>query len=246
MRVRAELDTRFNNANEILADTRGAFLTGFQQRHPGVTVELQGQAKEQAKSGGSLRRGFLIGLFGIFVLLSFQFRSYLEPVIVMAAIPLAFIGVVLGHLALGLSLSMPSMIGFIALTGIVVNDSILLVEFVKMRAREGHAAAAAAKLASRQRFRAVLLTSATTIAGLLPLLFERSLQAQVLIPLVTSLVFGLLASTVLVLLVIPALYAILDDLGPPTASWDADAADGSVALVRRDVDERVGRPQAVL
>ena len=109
-----------------------------------------------------------------------------------------------------------------------------LVEFVKMRARDGHAAVATARLASRQRFRAVLLTSATTIAGLLPLLFERSLQAQVVIPLVTSLVFGLLASTVLVLLVIPALYAILDDLGLSTASRDSDAMNASVALVRRD------------
>jgi len=132
--------------------------------------------------------------------------------------------VVLGHVALGLSLSMPSIVGFVALSGVVVNDSILLVAFVKQRAAEGHAAeehaVAAARLASRQRFRAVLLTWATTIAGLLPLLFERSLQAQVLLPLATSLVFGLLALTALVLLVIPALYAVLDDLGLSTLARD--------------------------
>ena len=120
---------------------------------------------------------------------------------------------------------MPSMIGFISLAGIVVNDSILLVEFVKLRAREGRDVASAAAIASRQRFRAVLLTSLTTIAGLAPLLAERSLQAQVLQPLVISLVFGLLASTVLVLVVIPALYAILDDFGlTALAREDREAA----------------------
>jgi multidrug efflux pump subunit AcrB len=150
---------------------------------------------------------------GIFILLSFLFRSYIEPVVVLLAIPLAFIGVVWGHLAMGLELSMPSMMGFASLAGVVVNDSILLVEFLKLRVREGLCIPEAAKLASRQRFRAVLLTSLTTIAGLLPLLFERSLQAQVLIPLITSLVFGLLTTTVLVLLVVPAVFAILDDLG---------------------------------
>jgi hydrophobic/amphiphilic exporter-1 (mainly G- bacteria), HAE1 family len=120
---------------------------------------------------------------------------------------------------------MPSMIGFVSLAGIVVNDSILLVEFVKLRAREGRDVVSAATIASRQRFRAVLLTSLTTIAGLAPLLAERSLQAQVLQPLVVSLVFGLLASTVLVLVVIPALYATLHDFGlTALAQEDREAA----------------------
>ena len=163
-------------------------------------------------------RGFALGLLGIFLLLSFQFRSFLEPLAVMAAIPLAFVGVILGHLVMGLELSMPSMMGFVSLAGVVVNDSILLVEFLKLRVKEGEGVAAAACLASRQRFRAVLLTSATTIAGLLPLLAERSLQAQVLIPLATSIVFGLLASTVLVLFVVPALFSVFADLGLTSAA----------------------------
>ncbi len=128
-------------------------------------------------------------------------------------VPFAAIGVVWGHLLMGLELSMPSVVGFVALVGVVVNDSILLVEFIKRHQRAGKSAHEAAAIASRERFRAVLLTSLTTIAGLLPLLTERSLQAQVLTPLVTSLVFGLLASTVLVLLVVPALYTILEDFG---------------------------------
>ena len=108
---------------------------------------------------------------------------------------------------------MPSMMGAISLSGIVVNDSILLVEFLKLRAREGHAIPEAAKMASRERFRAILLTSLTTVAGLTPLLAEKSLQAQVLIPLATSIVFGLVVATTFVLFVVPALFTIFNDFG---------------------------------
>ena len=219
--VRGDVDTRLANAREVIQDTEQQFLPELRQRFPGVQVTLEGQAEETSTTGDSLRRGFLLGLLGIFILLSFQFRSYLEPIAVMTAIPLALIGVVWGHMAMGLELSMPSMIGFVSLAGIVVNDSILLVMFLKLRLKEGLSAADAAKQASRDRFRAVLLTSLTTIAGLLPLLAERSLQAQVLIPLVTSIVFGLLATTLLVLLVVPSLYSILDDLGLTAPRNDA-------------------------
>jgi multidrug efflux pump subunit AcrB len=147
------------------------------------------------------------------MLLSFQFRSYVEPFVVLMAIPFALIGVIWGHLLMGYSLSVPSIFGFIALAGIVVNDSILLVVFLKARREAGESSVESAAKAGRQRFRAIILTSSTTIAGLLPLLFERSLQAQILIPLVISTVFGLLASTALVLLVVPCVYTILGDLG---------------------------------
>jgi len=121
--------------------------------------------------------------------------------------------VIWGHWLMGLDLSMPSLIGFISLSGIVVNDSILLVLFLKLSREEGADIVASAGQASRQRFRAIVITSLTTIAGLLPLLFEKSLQAQVLIPLAASIAFGLLAATVLVLLVVPCLYAMLRDFG---------------------------------
>ena len=221
--VRGDVDTRLANAREVIQDTEQRFLPELQQRFPGVQIALEGQAQETSTTGSSLRRGFLLGLLGIFILLSFQFRSYLEPIAVMTAIPLALIGVIWGHLAMGLDLSMPSMMGFVSLAGIVVNDSILLVMFLKKRMGEGLHAADAAKQASRDRFRAVLLTSLTTIAGLLPLLAEKSLQAQVLIPLVTSIVFGLLATTLLVLLVVPSLYSILDDFGLTAPRDDAPA-----------------------
>ena len=219
--IRGDLDGQIANLNEILADTDARFMPGLGERFPDVRVGLEGEAAEQAETQASLGRGFLIGLLGVFILLSFQFRSYVEPVIVMVAIPLALIGVIWGHLLLGLDLTMPSMLGFASLAGIVVNDSILLVLFVKLRAAEGGEIVDAARQASRDRFRPVLLTSLTTIAGLLPLLFERSLQAQVLVPLVASLAFGLLASTLLVLFVLPALYAILHDFGLTSLSREA-------------------------
>ena len=215
--VRGDVDPRVANAIAIVSDTERRFLPGLLERYPGLSVSVEGQSAEAGETGASIRNGFLFGIAGIYLLLAFQLRSYIEPVTVMCVIPLALIGVVWGHLLMGLDLSMPSVMGFVSLSGIVVNDSILLVTFLKRRVSEGLAVVEAARRASRDRFRAVLLTSLTTIAGLTPLLFERSLQAQILVPLVTSIVFGLLATTLLVLFVVPVLYSILDDLGLSTA-----------------------------
>lgn len=155
----------------------------------------------------------VIGCLGVFVILSFQFRSYIEPLIVMAAIPFAFVGVVWGHFIFQQDISLPSVMGYVSLAGIVVNDSILLMLFLKDSRAGGVPIGEAAVDASRKRFRAVMITSLTTIAGLLPLLFETSMQAQILSPIAISICFGLLASTMLVLLVIPAMYVLFDDFG---------------------------------
>jgi multidrug efflux pump subunit AcrB len=213
VRVQGEVDTQEANTAEVLTLFQEEFLPDFRQRHPTLRVTLKGEAEESQITQGSLLRGFLLGVVGIYLILSFLFRSYIEPVIVMLAIPLALTGVIWGHLVMGLELSLPSVLGFVSLAGIVVNDSILLVEFIRLRRRQGDSVLDAAAQASRDRFRAVLLTSLTTTAGLLPLLAERSLQAQVLIPLATSLVFGLMASTVLILVFMPVVYAVLSDLG---------------------------------
>ncbi len=210
--ITADVNTELANAQQIIKDTAKHFLPDLKKQFQHVTVSLEGQSAESGKTGSSMLTGFVVGLIGIFVLLSFQFKSYLEPFAVLIAIPLAFVGVIWGHFIMGLELSMPSMMGAASLAGIVVNDSILLVEFLKLRARQGHSIPEAAKLASRERFRAILLTSLTTIAGLTPLLLEKSLQAQILIPLATSIVFGLLASTILVLLVVPAIFSVFSDL----------------------------------
>ncbi len=219
--LRGDVDSQRTNTEALLSALQAEYLPAVQERHPDVTFELEGETAEAAKTRGSMVRGMGLGMLGIFILLSFQFRSYVEPLIVMVAIPFALVGVIWGHLLMGYDLTMPGILGFIALSGVVVNDSILLVVFLKRARAEGVPSDSAAGRASRERFRAILMTSLTTVAGLLPLMFERSLQAQILIPLAISIVFGLIASTLLVLLVIPCLYVVLDDFGL-TARIDRD------------------------
>jgi multidrug efflux pump subunit AcrB len=211
--LRGDVDSRVGNTAAVLAELKSQYLPGLRERHPGVSFQLDGETAEAAKTGKSLARGMAVGVIGVFILLSFQFRSYVEPLIVMVAIPGALIGVIWGHLLMGYPLTMPSILGFVSLAGVVVNDSILLVLFLKQSRRAGMEPTKAACQASRDRFRAIIMTSLTTMAGLIPLTFESSLQAIVLIPLALSIVFGMLTSTVLVLLVIPCLYVVLDDLG---------------------------------
>ncbi len=207
------IDASRTTSAAVLADTTNRFLSDWQLRHPDVRLEVRGESERAGKTLGSMRKGFLLGFFAMFLLLALQFRSYVEPLVVVAIIPLSFIGVLLGHALLGYHLTMPSILGFISLAGIVVNDSILLVTFVEKRLGEGMALAEAVVQASSDRFRAILLTSVTTVAGLLPLLLEPSLQAKVVIPLAISLAFGLSTATLLVLFVIPAFYMMLHDAG---------------------------------
>ncbi|HMA77635.1 MAG TPA: efflux RND transporter permease subunit, partial [Candidatus Paceibacterota bacterium] len=197
-------------AGTIINRLQRQFKPQWQQQYPQVQWVLEGESEDTAETGGSLLISFMIGLFMVYGILSVQFGSYRQPLVVMSLIPLAFIGVVWGHVLMGMNLSMPSLIGFVSLSGIVVNDAILLVGVIRQQRPHGSVLAAVI-MASRSRFRAVLLTSLTTIAGLLPLMLETSLQAQVLIPLVVSIVFGLLATTLLVLLVVPVIYATADD-----------------------------------
>jgi hydrophobic/amphiphilic exporter-1 (mainly G- bacteria), HAE1 family len=211
------------NAQAVTADTLTRFGPVLERDFRGVRLVAAGQAREAEATGASVARGFLLGLLGVYLLLALLFQSYVQPLVVLATIPMALIGVVWGHLAMGLELSMPSMVGFAALAGVVVNNAILLVAFAKAHDHGGMSLIEAACQASRDRFRAVVLTSLTTIAGLLPLLAETSLQAQVLIPLVASLAFGLLSASVLVLFVIPALYVIVEELRPAPRPAEAAA-----------------------
>lgn len=210
--ITGDIDTALANSQEIVGDTKEKFFPKLAEEFPDIVVSLEGEAAETKKSMGGMIKAFLTGIFGVYLLLSLQFRNYIEPVVVMILIPFSLIGVIWGHIFMGLTLVMPSIMGFISLAGIVVNDSILLVTFIRFHMSNGITVHEAAARASRDRFRAVLLTSMTTIMGLLPLMSERSLQAQVLIPLACSIVFGLLATTLLVLFVIPAFYSVLADL----------------------------------
>ncbi|MGG5574961.1 efflux RND transporter permease subunit [Vibrio diazotrophicus] len=211
--VFGDVDSTKASSTAIIAQFQREEASKLMAKYPGLRFDFEGQTKDTAETGASMGKGFLLGLFGVFVILSYQFRSYLEPVVVMLAIPLAFIGVVWGHILLGHSLSMPSLLGFVSLAGIVVNDSILLVQYIRHHVDEGDSVHDSVVKASRERFRAVFLTSMTTAAGLLPILTETSLQAQVIQPLVISIVFGIFASTLLVLFMIPAAYSVLEDFG---------------------------------
>jgi len=219
--VAADVDGRIGNADAIVTELAGGFLPDLARDHPGIAIATLGQNANSAETMGSILRGFLIGLVGIYVVLSFQFRSYVEPMIVMLTIPLALVGVVLGHLAMGYNISMPSIMGAASLAGIVVNNAILLVQVIKRHTGDGISRAVAAGRASRERFRPIVVSVATTMMGLVPLLAETSTQAQTVKPLVISVVFGLLSATVLVLIVLPALYAILGDLGARDARREA-------------------------
>ncbi|MGV6810160.1 MAG: efflux RND transporter permease subunit [bacterium] len=211
--ITGDIDSNVGNTREVLNDTKENFLPSLEEKYPDLKISLEGEVKSDAETSGSVLTGFILGVVGVYLLLSLQFQNYREPFVVLLNIPLALIGVIWGHLLMGLDMGLPSMIGFVALAGVVVNDSILLVEFVKYRSAEGMSLHAAAGQAVRDRFRAIFLTSLTTVAGMLPILSETSLQAQILIPLVASVVFGMLAATVLILFVLPATYAILEDFG---------------------------------
>lgn len=209
--IQASIDTAKANAREVMGLLFKRFIPTLKQRYPGVRFVSQGQDKETSETGSSLKTNLLIGLIGVYLILVLQFRSYIQPLAVMLAIPMGLIGVVWGHLLMGLDLTMPSMVGFATLAGVVVNDNILLVTFIKERLREGENVKMAGWLAAKDRFRPIMLTSLTTLAGLLPLLTETSTQAQILIPLVASLAFGLLTATIASLFLVPAFFAFLDD-----------------------------------
>ncbi|MFH1573831.1 MAG: efflux RND transporter permease subunit, partial [Acidobacteriota bacterium] len=176
------------------------------------SFDLEGQARETRDSVSSLLNGFVYALIAIFCLLAAQFRSYAQPLIVMCAIPIGMMGAIWGHVVMGLPLTLLSLFGIVALSGIVVNDSLVLIDFINRAAASGMSAYDAVVYGGRARFRAIILTSATTVAGLAPLLIERSLQAQFLIPMAISLAFGLMAATVLTLLITPCLYLALADI----------------------------------
>ncbi|MEQ3511887.1 efflux RND transporter permease subunit [Pseudoalteromonas sp. BZB3] len=237
--VFADIDSELNTASAVVKDVEKRWLSELNSRFPDMAYSIEGEVKNAGITQSSMRRAMLLGMIGIFLLLALQFQSYIEPLIVMVSIPFAMIGVILGHFIMGINFSMPSLMGFISLAGIVVNDSILLVQFVKRRVKEGLSVQDAAAQASHDRFRAVVLTSVTTIAGMTPLLFETSLQAQILIPLATSIVFGILASTCLVLLVLPCLYSILEDFGVAKPYHSHHGIDSSNAANEHGLDGNV-------
>ncbi len=211
LHVTASVNAAINNANAVLAELRQEFLPNLSKEY-GLKIEFKGRAEEQASSQADMVLGAQIAFILIYLILAWVFGSYLWPLAVMLAIPLGISGAIYGHWLLGLDLTLLSWFGFFGLAGIVINDSIILITFYRHLCEQGATDAKAAIVeATCARLRAVMLTSLTTIAGLLPLLFETSLQAQFLIPMAVSISFGLAYGTLLILFVIPALVTLLEE-----------------------------------
>ncbi len=204
VRVSADVDRALNNANRILDELSTNFLPLLTEKY-GVEYFYEGRASSQKETMRDMKFGTLISLALIFIILAWVFKSYVKPLVVMAAIPFGITGAFIGHYVMGIELTILSLFGIVGLSGIVVNDSIILVSIYQDLREKGMAVKDAIVEASTLRLRAVFLTSITTIAGLSPLLFEGSVQAQFLIPMAVSITFGLAFSTLLVLLVIPVL-----------------------------------------
>ncbi len=212
IKVTADVDETVANANEVRMDLENRFLPQLKHNHPGLRYSIEGAGKEQKESMADVFKGFGIALFGIYVLLAIPFRSFSQPLVVMSAIPFGIIGAVGGHLIMGHNLSLLSMFGIVGLGGVVVNDSLVLIDVTNRIRSHGSDAHDAITRAGALRFRAIILTSLTTFAGLTPMLLERSIQAQFLIPMAISLGFGVLFGTGITLLLVPSLYMILEDM----------------------------------
>ncbi|NNF05164.1 MAG: efflux RND transporter permease subunit, partial [Candidatus Eisenbacteria bacterium] len=210
--VLADVDEDTGNANEILASVQATFLPQLLSEFPGVTYSFEGEQQQQRETMGGLRRGFMFALIIIYTLMAIPFRSYTQPLVVMLAIPFGLVGAIWGHMLLGMNLTILSMFGIVALSGVVVNDSIVLVDQINVYRRSGMSLEESVLKAGPKRFRAILLTSLTTVAGLTPMLLEKSVQAQFLIPIAVSLAFGVLFATFIILLMVPASYLVLHDI----------------------------------
>ncbi len=198
-------------AENILKEVRTKIYPQLAKKYPGLALGLGGHQEEMRKSLSALKTGSLIALFAIYALLAIPFRSYTQPLIIMVSIPFGIIGAILGHILMGYSMSINSIFGMVALSGVVVNDSLVLIDFANRRVAEGAPAFEAVVSAGIQRFRPILLTTITTFGGLVPMITETSSQARMMIPMAISLGFGVLFSTAVILVMVPSLYIIRDD-----------------------------------
>lgn len=210
--VSASVDSTIANSNDILAELKSELFPQLRQDYPGLIFSMAGEQKEQQDSMKSMAEGFLLALLVIYALMAIPFKSYTQPLLIMAAIPFGFVGAVFGHLVMGYQLSLLSIFGLVALSGVVVNDSLLLIDAINRLRQDGHSRINAVVRSGQRRFRPILLTSLTTFFGLMPMILETSVQAKFLIPMAISLGFGILFATGITLLLVPTFYIILDDL----------------------------------
>ncbi|MGB2928953.1 MAG: efflux RND transporter permease subunit [Desulfobacterales bacterium] len=211
--VSVEADVRpRSQAGQVLESLKSETLPALQKKYPGLTFSFEGRQADQRESMQSLMRGLLAALIVIYGLLAVPLNSYIQPLIIMTAIPFGIVGAVIGHLIMGYSLSVLSMFGVVALCGVVVNDSLLLINFANRKERTGMSRRDAVHQAGIHRFRPIILTTLTTFGGLSPMIFETSRQARFLIPMALSLGYGILFATLITLILVPAFYLIVEDL----------------------------------
>jgi multidrug efflux pump subunit AcrB len=210
--VTADIDPDKVQTGVVIADITENFMPQLLERYSAIEFELGGSSKEESTLLFRTLVGFMAALFLIYGLLAVPLRSYVQPLVIMSVIPFGFIGAVLGHVLFGISLSMLSILGLVALAGVVVNDSLILVEFANRRRADGLSIEEALLAAGKQRFRAIVLTTLTTFVGLLPMLFETSMQAQFVIPMAISLSFGIVFATTMTLILVPCCYRIVYDI----------------------------------
>ena len=228
--VSADVEKSNTNMTVLQADLK-KYLDELMLQYPGVSHSLEGEAKEQRESFGSLAWALLFVFFIIYALLAIPFKSYIQPIIVMSIIPFGMIGAVVGHWIMGMELTIMSLLGMLALIGVVVNDSLVLVDFINKKCSEGGELMEAVLTAGAARFRPVMLTSLTTFIGLMPLLFEQSTQAQFLIPMAVSLGFGILFATVITLILVPVNYLIIERLKALFSADSGEAEQSKAKLV---------------
>ena len=216
--VTADVDPALADANQILDELENDHLPSLVGRFPGMTFSFEGQRKQRSETMRDIFQGFGLALGAIYALLAIPLRSYFQPLLIMSAIPFGLVGAFIGHRILGMDLNMLSVFGIVALAGVVVNDSLVMVDYVNRKRSAGVALREAVLRAGAARFRPIILTSVTTFAGLMPLLMEESPQAQFLIPMAISLAFGIVFSTPVILVLVPCAYMILQDLGR-AAGW---------------------------
>jgi multidrug efflux pump subunit AcrB len=209
--VTADVDPS-SQTEQVIATLRQDVLPALAAEFPGLSYGFEGHQAEMRDSLGSLKTGFILAMLAIYALLAIPFGSYVQPVIVMMSIPFGIVGAVIGHLLMGYSLSVMSMMGIVALSGVVVNDALVLIVFANRRRAAGVPAVEAVRLAGVRRFRPVILTTLTTFGGLAPMIFETSRQARFMIPMALSLGFGILFATGITLLLVPCLYVMADDV----------------------------------
>jgi multidrug efflux pump subunit AcrB len=217
--VSAGVDTNKANAAEIFAELTANYFPDLMRQYPGLKVAQQGEQKKMREAFTPLAVGYPMALLGIFIIIATIFRSYAQPLVIMFTVPFGMIGAILGHMAMGYNLTMISMFGMVALTGVVVNDAIVLIERVNENIAEGMPFFDAIIAGGARRFRAIALTSVSTVGGLAPLILETDFQARFLIPMALSLAAGVAFATVLTLVLVPSLLAILNDFRLLNHRW---------------------------